>query len=229
VFGVSATPDMPIVIERFETAQPVIEPVEAELELADAIAAESMSAPAFVAVDLMAMPEAVADPGQPAETPVYELDAIADAAELFTPAPAASAAPAVTYDFGAETVETAVVEPEPAASVVAEPEPEAAVELAPPAAEPARPVVKLGPLATWARLETAGGNGTKEIAGSDLRALIGSLAVPPHVAGVTYARGVRIRRVRVPAAPTRRGRTAKVTGPVILSRRALESQRTAAV
>jgi len=47
--------------------------------------------------------------------------------------------------------------------------------------------------------------------------------VPAHVAGVTYASGCRIRRVRVPAArPVPRGRNAKT---LIVSKRALDEVR----
>ena len=47
--------------------------------------------------------------------------------------------------------------------------------------------------------------------------------LPPHVAGVTYARGCRIRRVRVPAIEgARRERGAK---PLIVSKRALDEAR----
>ena len=49
------------------------------------------------------------------------------------------------------------------------------------------------------------------------------LSVPPQVAGVTYGRGCRIRRVRVPASTAPR-----VQGgapPLILSKRALDQVR----
>jgi hypothetical protein len=61
------------------------------------------------------------------------------------------------------------------------------------------------------------------VAGSELRDLMAGLALPPHVAGVTYARGCRIRRVRVPAL-SGSSRT-KSSHPIILSRRALEDSR----
>ena len=80
----------------------------------------------------------------------------------------------------------------------------------------------LGPLATWARLERK--NGDERKPGSDMREIIERLAVPPHIAGVSYARGVRIRRVRVAGTPDRR-RPADHSGPVILSRRALAATR----
>src|SRR5262249_38625617 len=57
----------------------------------------------------------------------------------------------------------------------------------------------LGPLTTWARAKgTRSGDATP---GDDLGMLLRALAVPTAVAGVRYPRGVRIRRVRVPASP----------------------------
>jgi CheY-like chemotaxis protein len=82
--------------------------------------------------------------------------------------------------------------------------------------------VNLGPLATWARLERKSEEERKP--GSDMREIIERLAVPPHIAGVSYARGVRIRRVRVAGVRDRK-RPADQTGPVILSRRALAESR----
>jgi hypothetical protein len=88
-----------------------------------------------------------------------------------------------------------------------------------------RPPVYLGPLATWARLERK--TDEERRPGSDMREIIERLAVPPHIAGVSYARGVRIRRVRVAGARDRR-RPADQSGPVILSRRALAETRSVA-
>ena len=85
-----------------------------------------------------------------------------------------------------------------------------------------RPPV-LGPLATWARLERKSEDARTP--GSDMREIIDRLAVPPHIAGVSYARGVRIRRVRVAGGGGRR-RPGDPSGPVILSRRALAATRT---
>jgi hypothetical protein len=59
--------------------------------------------------------------------------------------------------------------------------------------------------------------------GDDLRMLLGGLAVPAAVAGVRYARGARIRRVRVPAA--RSNESGDSVGPVILSRKTLAERR----
>lgn len=94
------------------------------------------------------------------------------------------------------------------------------------------PVVRLTPLAMWARAETGPAVGRRKDGaeerrtGTDeLRNLIASLAVPPHIAGVGYGGGCRIRRVRVPGGKERRKGDAM--GPVILSRRALNAQREA--
>lgn len=80
---------------------------------------------------------------------------------------------------------------------------------------------RLGPLARWARKETKGTKSTP-VTADDVRALIGSLCVPPAVASVTYAKGCRIRRVRVPPAGSDRSDS---MGAVILSRRLLAEHR----
>lgn len=106
----------------------------------------------------------------------------------------------------------------------------AAVAAAAPAARAAGPL-RLAPLAMWARSEAAAPASKKNAppeeprtVSDELRNLMSTLAVPPHVAGVSYARGCRIRRVRVPGGKDkRRGAT---PGPVILSKRALEEART---
>jgi hypothetical protein len=86
------------------------------------------------------------------------------------------------------------------------------------------------PLAAWARTESwkpaaAEGQEAKQVGRDELRDLFAGLRLPPQVAHVTYARGCRIRRVRVPGsqAPAPRG----TQQTVILSRRALEDARTA--
>jgi hypothetical protein len=81
---------------------------------------------------------------------------------------------------------------------------------------------RLGPLARWARVEP---RKTKDapVGADDVRALIASLSVPDSVAWVSYARGCRIRRVRVP--PAAESDPADSLGAVILSRRALAEQR----
>jgi len=80
---------------------------------------------------------------------------------------------------------------------------------------------RLGPLATWARMEPR--RTESPSSGDDLRMLLGGLAVPAAVAGVRYARGARIRRVRVPAA--RSNESGDSVGPVILSRKTLAERR----
>jgi hypothetical protein len=79
----------------------------------------------------------------------------------------------------------------------------------------------VGPLASWARSEKRTGDALST--SDDLRMLLAGLAVPASIAGVRYARGVRIRRVRVPASQATDG--GDTSGPVILSRRALAEQR----
>jgi len=82
---------------------------------------------------------------------------------------------------------------------------------------------RLGPLARWARSEPVARPKAAPVTADDVRALIASLSVPPAVASVTYARGCRIRRVRVPAAPD--SDTSEVPGPVIVSKKLLAEQR----
>jgi hypothetical protein len=57
---------------------------------------------------------------------------------------------------------------------------------------------RLGPLARWARTDAPRGAKGPAVTSEDVRSLISSLAVPAAVASVSYPRGVRIRRVRVP-------------------------------
>ena len=82
---------------------------------------------------------------------------------------------------------------------------------------------RLGPLARWARAETPRAAKTAPVTSDDVRALIASLAVPAAVASVTYPRGCRIRRVRVPMPPDHDG--GQRVGPVIQSRQKLAEQR----
>jgi hypothetical protein len=85
-------------------------------------------------------------------------------------------------------------------------------------------VFRLMPLAAWARTEHPNhGSGGEPPPPDDLRELMAGWTLPPQVAGVTYATGCRIRRVRVPAT----GAVKKERGarPVIVSRRALDEAR----
>ncbi len=84
-------------------------------------------------------------------------------------------------------------------------------------------VLRLMPLALWASREAAPAAPVVQVPGGELRELMAGLALPPHVADVAYARGCRIRRVRVTALPAA-ART-KSTQPVILSKRALDEMR----
>jgi CheY-like chemotaxis protein len=92
-------------------------------------------------------------------------------------------------------------------------------------------LLRLTPLAMWARTEAeqrapkSSQAAEPKTAADELRNLMANLAVPPHVAGVSYGRGCRIRRVRVLGGKERR--RADAPGPVILSRRTLERQREA--
>jgi len=92
-------------------------------------------------------------------------------------------------------------------------------------------LLRLTPLAMWARTEPTPvtppkvGAPEPQTAADELRHLMANLGVPPHVAGVSYGRGCRIRRVRVPGGKERR--RADAPGPVILSKRALDRQREA--
>jgi hypothetical protein len=92
-------------------------------------------------------------------------------------------------------------------------------------------LLRLMPLAMWARAEiekhprrAAAVDATPDRSVNDeLRDLMSRLAVPLNVAGVSYARGCKIRRVRVLGGRERR--QGETPGPVILSKRALEERR----
>lgn len=83
-------------------------------------------------------------------------------------------------------------------------------------------VLRFLPLALWARREQPSAPPLQPPPGGEVRELLAGLSLSPHVAGVAFPRGCRIRRVRVPAAPRTRA-----AHPVILSRRALEEMRAA--
>ena len=93
----------------------------------------------------------------------------------------------------------------------------------PEAEERHQSLLRAMPLSQWAKPKETRPPAPETAAEDDLHDLMEGLALPAHVAGVTYARGCRIRRVRVPAArPAPRGRNAKA---VIVSKRALEEAR----
>jgi len=90
--------------------------------------------------------------------------------------------------------------------------------------EQRKSLLRLMPLTDWARFENGRRPASPTVAKEDdLHDLMEGLDLPAHVAGVTYARGCRIRRVRVPAprAAPRKGNPR----PVILSKRALAEVR----
>jgi hypothetical protein len=79
------------------------------------------------------------------------------------------------------------------------------------------------PVTAWARVETPAAPAAPGVEfADDCGELLSRLMLPADVAGVRYANGCRIRRVRVP--PTGKA-PAKTKGPVILSRRALNELR----
>ena len=90
------------------------------------------------------------------------------------------------------------------------------------------PLFRHMPLAGWARTEAWHAKrqteAPEERERDELREWMAGLALPPHVAGVAYARGCRIRRVRVPGSKGTAQRGGHQT--VIVSRRALEEART---
>jgi hypothetical protein len=86
------------------------------------------------------------------------------------------------------------------------------------------------PIAAWARVEAsqtedrADQSPEREV--DDVRDLMAGFRLPPQVASVTFARGCRIRRVRVPGDRAQRGGANSTHQTVILSRRALDEART---
>jgi CheY-like chemotaxis protein len=123
---------------------------------------------------------------------------------------------------------THIEEPIHVAAAVRETHPHADSGSAPrPAGFPVRDIgsaireQRLGLLANWLRTERP--TASTSASADDLRALLGGLAVPQAIAAVGYPRGVRIRRVRVPA--TREAKPADAAGAVILSKKLLAEQR----
>jgi hypothetical protein len=178
------------------------------------------------------IPEPIPVYDEPA--PVYDEPIPAVAAEALTAAPVTEEMPPTAIELD--------IDPEPA--IAAAPstfgargfdDAENTIERVTVATAPAPrtgPAPRLAPLAMWARSEVPAqaSKNTPDLeeprsVSDELRNLISALAVPPHVAGVAYARGCRIRRVRVPGGKDRR--RGDTPGPVILSKRALEEARTA--
>ena len=85
-------------------------------------------------------------------------------------------------------------------------------------------VLRLMPLAVWARPERSARTATSQSPRTTLQGLIAGLRMPPTVAAVTYPRGCRIRRVRV-RAPKPTAASGEKRRPVIVSRRALRGSR----
>jgi hypothetical protein len=81
------------------------------------------------------------------------------------------------------------------------------------------------PLAGWARTGKPADAAAARPAesSSELQELIARLSIPPQVAIVSYPRGCRIRRVRVP--PARDVQVIDTPQPVILSRHVLREKR----
>ncbi len=165
------------------------------------------------------------------------------AAETEEDSEALAAAPLGRHEEPAEPAPAAdppvvVPTPEPVAPRAAAKTREAAPELVDVKARP-RAVkrsngraasLRLMPLAIWARQESADAASRKQAEpheaprtpSDELRALIAGLAVPPQIAAISYARGVRIRRVRVTG---NRDHRRDAHGSAILSRRLLDEQR----
>lgn len=200
--------------------------------------------------DLISPPEAVEAGATDVEAlGVYEDPAPPQIYEEPAPIPVyEEPAPIPVYE---EPVITQAIEEIPPAALETHVDPEPLVVAAPPAADaddhfdhadepaavaaaPAPPTAsaaRLAPLAMWARTEAAAPPVAKSAPpeeprtiSDELRNLMSALAVPPNVAGVSYAHGCRIRRVRVPGGKDRR--RGETPGPVILSKRALEEART---
>jgi hypothetical protein len=85
-------------------------------------------------------------------------------------------------------------------------------------------LLKLMPVTAWARTDERKPDVSSESPRNDeFHELMAGLSIPTHVAVVAYARGCRIRRVRVPA--PRPASRARLSRPVILSKRALHAAR----
>jgi hypothetical protein len=88
--------------------------------------------------------------------------------------------------------------------------------------EPESALLKLMPVTAWARTDERRAASPLESPRNDeFHELMAGLSIPTHVASVAYARGCRIRRVRVPA--PRPAPRARLSRPLILSKRALHA------
>ena len=88
--------------------------------------------------------------------------------------------------------------------------------------EPESALLKLMPVTAWARTDERRPESPLESPRHDeFHELMAGLSIPSQVAAVAYARGCRIRRVRVPA--PRPAPRARLSRPVILSKRALHA------
>jgi hypothetical protein len=187
-------------------APPVVDPVVLEPILAEPVAVEPLIAPA--ALDLTPVVEAPLE-AKPVE-PIRELaEPVVQIVERPVEAPAAKPA----RDSDAELAIPAAAAKK--AKPVEAPRPKAVADR--PARLTGRIQLKdlikprtpgddfsrerLGPLARWARSDAPRAVKSAAVTSDDVRALISDLAVPQAVAWVTYPRGVRIRRVRVPVSP----------------------------
>jgi hypothetical protein len=86
-------------------------------------------------------------------------------------------------------------------------------------------ILRLMPLAAGARTGKPANTaiGQPAESGSELQDLLARLSIPPQVAIVSYPRGCRIRRVRVP--PPRDVQVSDTRQPVIVSRHLLQEKR----
>jgi len=157
--------------------------------------------------------------------------------EDYTPPPQAEEPTAWLTEIEAEPLLPAQDEPRPEAVTAAAPVQEVTEDEAPQtesrrdpfaafredADEERAGMLRFLPLSLWARRELPKVPAPPQAEpGGEVRALLSSLALSPYVAGVTFPRGCRIRRVRVPATPRTRA-----AHPVIVSRRTLEEMRAA--
>lgn len=245
----------PLVSDTAAPEPQVAEPVASTAEAAEQQSVAA--APEYARTILSYAGDAAADPGfaEPdreyarpvaaADTPppLVAHEEPAAFAHVEEPAPAlAVAEPVVAHGEPMSTTMEPIaadVEPAPpvAEPVLADAEPALAVDEAPVALaaspdEPQRTPTaavrdSLGPLAAWVRFDRVAAAPAVRTTSDELRALMERLSLPLPVASVTYARGCRIRRVRVQGGKSRK--TSERTGPVILSKKLLDDQRAPAL